>query len=168
MLLNRLVAPIAVLALVSLPTGAAARAVCRDPRGCGIDERTGPPVLPEPDGALSLRAPLGLRTLRARLVALRPRVAECFATYFEGARAPRSYLVTLFDHPDGRWSLAFGPRPAPPLPGVEQRGTGPLEVCIADWVSGEIGPRVQPPRGRAPRRVSVSFRPVLPAAPVSP
>ena len=155
-----------VLCLVSMPTSAEARAVCRDRRGCGLDEelRIMPPVPPEPPGPPALPAPLPLARVRPRLLAIAPRVDECFSTHFEGARAPRAYPLTVFVHPDGRWSLAFGPRPRPPQRDAELRGQSPLEVCIADWVSSEIGPRVQPPGGRATRRVAVSYRPRIAAS----
>lgn len=157
------------LCLVSVPATASARAVCRDPRECGmVDElRVMPPIPPEPPGPPALPAPLRLARVRPRLVALSPRVDECFHTHFEGDRAPRTYPVTLFVHPDGRWSLAFGPRARAPERGAELRGESPLEVCIADWISGEIGPRIQPPGGRAPRRVAVSYRPRLAATPAA-
>jgi hypothetical protein len=161
---------IASLSLLCVPLTASARAVCRDPRDCGMvdDYRVMPPLPPEPPGPPPLRAPLRLAQVRPRLLALAPHVDECFATHFEGERAPRTFAVTLFVHPDGRWSLGFGGRARPPERGAELRGQTPLEVCIADWISGEIGPRLQPPGGRAPRRVAVSYRPHLAAPSITP
>lgn len=138
---------------------AEARAVCVDPR-CGYVDIE--PPLP-PDVAPPIRVPtLRLRDVAPRLRGLATHVDECFATHFEGARAPRNHPVTVFVHPDGRWSVAFGPRPRVPARGQELRGTSPLEVCIADWIAGELGPSIQPPGGRAIRRVAVTFHPQLP------
>lgn len=158
---------LALLALCSMPSGVAARAVCRDADCTRVDElRIMPPIPPDP-GPPAPRAPLRLAEVRPRLVALAPRVDDCFATHFEGDRAPRTYPVTLFVHPDGRWSLAFDARARAPERGAELRGQTPLEVCVSDWISGEIGPRIQPPGGRAPRRVAVSYRPRLAATPAA-
>jgi hypothetical protein len=159
---------VVLLAFASVPSGVSARAVCRD-EDCGRAEelRIMPPIPPSDPGPPAPRAPLRMAQVRPRLLALGPRVDECFTTHFEGDRAPRTYPVTLFVHPDGRWSLAFGPHARAPDRGAELRGQTPLEVCISDWISGEIGPRIQPPGGRAPRRVALSYRPRLATAPVA-
>lgn len=120
-----------------------------------------PPLPPGDPGPALPRVPLTLADARARLRALTPRVNECFATHFEGERVPRRYALTLFVHPDGRWSLGFGAGVRAPARNVEARGQSPLEVCIADWVSGELGPVLQPP-GRVQRRVVVTLRPAAP------
>ncbi|GAB4110068.1 MAG: hypothetical protein OHK0013_45890 [Sandaracinaceae bacterium] len=148
---------LAVLA-ASMPDVAHARAVCRDPRGCGrVDERILPPIPSEPEGPV-LRPALRFSQIAGRLRALGPRVDACFAAHFEGERAPRTLRVTVFVHRSGRWSLAFGVRPRTPRADEELRGASPLEVCIADWISGELGPRIEPARGRAVRRVAHVFR----------
>jgi hypothetical protein len=159
---------LALYGLASSPSDVSARIVCRD-EDCGREEdlRILPPFPPDSPGPPAPRAPLRLAEVRPRLVALGPRVDECFATHFDGEHAPRAYPMTVFVHPDGRWSLAFGPRPRVPSHGAELRGETPLEVCISDWISGEIGPRIQPPGGRAPRRVAVSYRPHLAPGPVA-
>lgn len=168
---------LAVLVAASLiaPDAVAARAVCADPR-CGmVDVEIMPPIVVPPvdPGPPAPRAMLAVADVRGRLSTLGPRVDECFDTHFEGDRAPRAFPITVFVHPDGRWSLAFGPRARAPRGGDELRGTTPLEVCVADWVSSEIGPRLQPPggqstRGRSVRRVAVSFRPHLSPVPTRP
>jgi hypothetical protein len=157
------------LLAAAIPSGAMARAVCTDPR-CGmvdVDVIVPPPPPVDP-GPPALRPALRFSQIRARLRALGPRVNECFATHFEGTRPPRAQLVTVFVHPSGRWSLAFGPQPRTPRPDEELRGGAPLEVCIADWISGELGPRLEPSRGRAPRRVALSYRITVPASPRAP
>ncbi len=160
-----------VLALTGRSTAASARAYCADPDLCGgreLDrERIIEPPPPHDPGPPVPRGALRFSQLRPRLRAIAPHVEECFATHFEGERPPRAVAVTVFVHPSGRWSLAFGPRPRRPAVDAEARGTTPLEVCIADWVSGEIGPRLEPFRGRAPRRVTQSYRVTLPAQPPS-
>ena len=157
------------------PADVAARARCVDER-CGrvmvedVPPFIRPPIVVPPvdPGPPLPRTALAIGEVRARLSALGPRVDECFDTHFEGDRAPRTYPITVFVHADGRWSLGFGPRVRAPRAEDELRGQSPLEVCLADWVSSEIGPRLQPPGGRATRRVAVSFRPHLSPVPARP
>lgn len=162
-------APLLLVALVA-PSGASARAVCADPR-CGmvdVDVIVPPPPPPVDPGPPGPRPVLRFSQVRGRLRGLGLRVNECFATHFEGARPPRALEVTVFVHPSGRWSLAFGARPRTPRPDEELRGADPLQVCIADWIAGELGPRLEPFRGRAPRRAAQRYRIALPVAPAAP
>lgn len=166
-----LVAPLLALLLGAVsPADAEARAVCTDLRRCGGEDYAEiiVPIPPDP-GPPAPRAAMTLNDARSHVRSLGPRVDECFATHFEGARAPRTYAVTMFVHPDGRWSLAFGPRARAPRRDAELRGESPLEVCVADWIAGELGPRIQPPGGRADRRLAFTFHPhVAAAAPAPP
>ncbi len=135
-----------------------------------VDRDIRPPIVVPPidPGPPAPRPALAMADVRGRLSTLGPRVDECFNTHFEGERAPRAFPITVFVHADGRWSLGFGSRVRAPRSDQELRGSTPLEVCVADWVSGEIGPRLQPPGGRATRRVAVSFRPQLATVPARP
>jgi hypothetical protein len=152
------------LAIAAAPNEATARAFCADPRGCGMVDESCilPPIPPEPE-TRPLRPALRFAQIAGRLRAVDPRVDECFAAHFEGERPPRTLRVTVFVHRSGRWSLGFGARPRAPSVDEELRGASPLEVCVADWIAGELGPRIEPARGRAMRRVSRVFRVTLAA-----
>lgn len=147
-----------VLGAAALASSAQARAVCRDLEDCRREIEIMPPIPPPEPGPPVPRQALRVRDVAARMRVIAPRVSECVATHFEGERPPRRLLVTVFISPDGRWSVGFGPRAAPPVPGVEARGATPLEVCVANWISSEIGPRLQPPGGRTTRRVTRTYR----------
>jgi len=138
--------------------GAQARAVCRDLEDCRREIEIMPPVPPRDPGPPVPRSALRVREVAGRLRTVTPRVSECVATHYEGERPPTRVVVTVFVEPDGRWSLGFGARAVPPVPGAEARGGTPLEVCIANWISSEIGPRLQPPGGRSVRRVARTYR----------
>ncbi len=147
-----------VVTAIGVVGSARARAVCRDSEDCGRVVDIMPPIPPVDRGPPVPRSALRVRDVAGRLRAIAPRVSECVATHFEGERPPRVLVVTVFIEPEGRWSLGFGRRPVPPIPGAETRGATPLEVCVANWISGEIGPRLQPPGGRTVRRVARTYR----------
>ena len=143
------------LALLLLPASRAdARAVCVDPR-CGHEVDIMPPPYPppHPDGPALPRAGLPFREIAPRLHTLVGHVEECAATHLDVV--PRTLSVRVTVQPDGLWGLSFGSARAT---GTEERGHAPFEVCVADWVSSELGPRLEPLASRRPRNVVVRYR----------
>ena len=145
------------LALLLMPTSHAdARAACIEPR-CGLDHEVDimPPPYPPPppDGPALPRAGLPFREIAPRLRSLAGHVEECAATHLDVV--PRTLSVRVTVQTDGLWGLSFGSARAT---GTEERVHAPLEVCVADWVSSELGPRREPLASRRPRNVVVRYR----------
>ena len=141
-----------VLTLLVVPAShVEARAMCAG-RHCG-DVDIMPPIPPPPDGPTVPRAGLSFSVIAPHLRGLQAHVEECAATHLD--EIPRSISVRVTVQPDGRWGLAFDrARPTE----IEERGHAPFEVCVADWVSSEVGPRVEPLASRRPRNVVVRYR----------
>lgn len=131
-----------------------ARAVCVDPR-CGHEVDIMPPPYPPPppEGPAVPRAGLPFGEIAPRLRTLQGHVEECAATHLDVI--PRSLSVRVTVQPDGRWGLSFGRARAIE---IEERGHVPFEVCVADWVSSELGPRLEPLASGRPRNVVVRYR----------
>ena len=143
------------LVLLIVPVSRAdARAVCVDPR-CGHEADIMPPPYPPPppEGPAVPRVGLPFAAIAPRLRLLRGHVEECASTHLEVM--PRTLSVRVTVQPDGRWGLSFGGARATE---IEERGHAPVEVCISDWVSSELGPRVEPLASRRPRSVVVRYR----------
>jgi len=143
------------LALLLTPTSSAdARAVCADPR-CGDEVGIRPPPYPPPPSERPAvpRASLPFTEIAPRLRSLQGHVEECAATHLDVM--PRRVSVRVTVQTDGRWGLSFGSARASE---IEARGHAPFEVCVSDWVSSELGPRLEPLASRRARNVLVRYR----------
>ena len=148
----RSLAAILLLLLVVPASHVEARAMCVG-RHCG-DLDIMPPIPPTPpDGPPVPRAGLPFSSIAPRVRALQAHVEECASTHLDDV--PRNVSMRVTVQPDGRWGLSFG-RAQPTE--IEERGHTPFEVCVADWVSSELGPRVEPLASRRPRNVVVRYR----------
>lgn len=94
-------------------------------------------------------------------MSLGARFDQCVAEHGGDAPARRLALHILV-WPSGEWSLYVGR--VPRRPEVGARGATPLEVCIGDWIAGEIGSQLEPAsrrEGRSPQRTTYVHRVIL-------